>query len=37
VNWTGVLMTAGVGAASMAWMPYSLPLLLGLVWVWRRS
>jgi len=37
VNWAGLLVTAGVVAVAVAWMPYSLPLLLGLVWVWRRS
>ena len=37
MNWAGVMVAAGVVAASMAWMPYSLPLLAGLVWVWWRS
>jgi len=37
VNWAGALVTLGIAAAAVAWVPYSLPLLVGLVWVWRRS
>ena len=37
MNWAGILVTAGIVAVALAWAPYSLPLLVGLVWVWQRS
>ncbi len=33
----GILVTAGIVAAAVAWAPWGLAVLPALYWVWRRS
>ena len=37
MNWAGAFATLGILAATVAWLPWSAPMLVLLYFVWRRS
>lgn len=37
MNWSGVFILLGVVAVVVVGFPYTLPAVLALVWLWRKS